>query len=95
MWEPLILCAEDPRWNLRAPWAGSTPCMEGEGRGRRPAVERLPTQACGAADAVLPSAAGVDAPLQGDQGLLGHLADHAGGCPVMEISELHCRCQTS
>lgn len=29
MWEPLILCAEDPRWNLRAPWAGSTPAWRG------------------------------------------------------------------
>lgn len=84
------MCAEDGHRNLRAPWAGSAPAWRGEeGRGKA-GVERLPCQGLRAVGTALPPRCGQDAHLRGNQGLLGHLANHVvEDAPVVEISELH------
>lgn len=67
------------------------PCMEGRVGGGGQQRRGCQPRACGLRMlcSLLPPGSW-DAPLQGDQGLLGHLADHVvEDAPVMEISELH------
>ena len=70
------------------------PLRGGEGRGGagrgKAGVERLPRQGPRAAGTALAPHCGQDAHLRGNQGLLGHLANHVvEDAPVVEISELH------